>query len=215
VGNGAANDLLINYSVTCLGKSHLTPLDVDDLKQIDMLAISVHGDDCAAVPSDELIDRGFCYTTLAQASLDLGMKPQPISKDGIIKEFKLLVDDPGAVYTTGKVSADLVSDEPVEFLCRTFYNSSSGIVMANKHETNAKQLLYESQQFRDMSHDDKIARWNQFFVEVSMRGRSYYERFRRVLVPHLLKQGLSPECGSSFDVCKLHTARVVEDLTWV
>lgn len=215
VGNGAANDLLINYSVTCLGKSHLTPLDINDTKKIDMLAICVHGDDCGAVPSDSLIDEGFCYTSLAQASIDLGMKPQPISKDGVIKEFKVLVDDPGVVYTGGKVPAELVSDEPVEFLCRTFYNSPSGIVLANKHETNAKQLLYESQQFRDMSHEDKNARWNQFFVEVSMRGRAYYERFRRVLVPHLLKQGLFPECGNNYDVCKLHTARVVEDLAWV
>jgi len=215
VGNGAANDLLINYSVTCLGKSHLTPLDISDIKKIDEVAISVHGDDCAAVPSDKLIDEGFCYTTLAQASIDLGMKPQPISKDGVIKEFKVLIDDPGVPYAAGKVSADLVSDEPVEFLCRTFYNSPSGIVLANKHETNAKQLLYESQQFRDMSHDDKNARWNQFFVEVSMRGRSYYERFTRVLVPHLLRQGLFPECGNNYDVCKLHTARIVEDLAWV
>jgi len=214
IGNGATNDLLIAYSATCIGKSHLDEVELSDLDNINQLAVAVHGDDCVMVPSDELLRKGFSYTTIARACLELGMKPQPISKDGVIKEFKLLCDSP-AVYRGGIIDPELVSNEPVEFLCRTFYLSQSGIVMANKHETNVKQLLYDSQQFRSLTDPEKIARWNQFFVEVAMRGRSYYNKFQRLMVPILLKQGLAPECAESYDVCKLHTARVVENLFWV
>lgn len=215
MGNGAANDLLINYSVTCLHKSHLEPVQVEDIEMMKHLGLAVHGDDCAVFPSDYLLLKGFSYTSIAQASLDMGMKPQPISKDGVIKEFKLLVDAPGVSYSSGMVDKSLVSDEPIEFLCRTFYKSRSGLVLANKHETNVKQLLYESQQFLSLTDDEKCARWNQFFVEVAMREKDYYNKFKRLMVPYLLKQGLLPECGESFDVCKLHSANVVENLFWV
>jgi len=202
VGNSVANDLLVTYGVSTSGH-HLDVMCDDEEGRSDQVRVVTHGDDLMVVPSQLMLDQGFNYSTLAKVMFDLGMRPQPISKDGVIVETRHLI------------ARDIDDTTSLEFLCRNFVRVNGVLKLANKNETNAKQLLFQGPEFDSLSKEDKESRWNEFFVELSQRGCEYYDRYRVKMAPIFIKLGLSPRCAESYNACLLHKDKVIQDMLWV
>lgn len=202
VGNSLANDLLLGYGVSVTGH-HLDPVRDGEMNRLDHMRSVTHGDDLVAVADKLLKAEGFGYSTLAGHMSELGLRPQPITKDGNIVEYRPLIShDPG----------DTTS---IEFLCRNFVMTNGVLHLANKNETNAKQLLFRNAGYNKLDKKAKEARWNEFFVEVAARGEKYYNKYQNTVYPALMKDGLAPVCGASYNVCLLNKARVVDSMMWI
>lgn len=202
VGNSTADDLLIAYALST-EFNHLDTLGIDDTERIGLARVVTHGDDLVIVLSKILIALGVNYSSIAKIMVELGMKPQPISKDGVIVESRNLISE-NTRETTG-----------LEFLCRNFIRVNGVIKLANKHETNVKQLLFEGPDFNKLTKEEKENRWNEFFVEVSQRGIEYYNEFRNKMCATLMREGLNPVCANGYELCVLHRDRIVEHMSWI
>nr|WPR18028.1 MAG: RNA-dependent RNA polymerase [Crogonang virus 120] len=202
VGNSLTNDLLLGYGVSCTG-DHMDQVTSAELSRIDEIRAVTHGDDLVVVPSQALIDDGFCFSSLAAHMSKLGLRPQPITKDGKIVEYKPLV-------------AESVEDTScIEFLCRNLVRVDGQLRLANKNETNAKQLLFRSEGYNKLDKREKEARWNEYFVEVSLRGKDYYDKVRASVYPCLFREGLSPICGTGYNICLLHKDGIIDTMLWI
>lgn len=202
VGNSLANDILLGYGISVTGH-HLDEVRPDELERIDHVRSTTHGDDLVAVPDDIMKADGFCYSSLAAHMSELGLRPQPITKDGVIVEYKPLV------------ACDESDTTCIEFLCRNFVRRGKSLTLANKNETNAKQLLFRNDGYEKLDKSAKEARWNEFFVEVSARGEDYYNKYRNAVYPALLREGIGPVCGSSYAMCMLKKADVIDAMMWI
>jgi len=202
VGNSLTNDLLVAYALSSEGH-HLEKLGVDDTERVGMARVVTHGDDLVIILSRALMEAGVNYSSIARTMTRLGLKPQPISKDGVIVESRKLISE-NVRETTG-----------LEFLCRNFIRVNGVIKLANKHETNVKQLLFEGPDFEKLSKEEKENRWNEFFVEISQRGIEYYNEFRNKMCGTFMKEGLNPVCATNYQMCILHKERIVEHMSWI